>query len=178
MTIQLGNAIVDKLQAKYPDSVVTTLNLVTDPFPHLSATHLEAFYTPAGQHTPAQAALAKRSEDAILALKKADIIVIGAPMHNYSIPSALKAFIDHIVRAGITFSVTPDGELEGLLKNKKAYIAFSSGWDFSSPALKPFDFSMPYLRAVLAILGISDITAYRVEGPQAAVGNVISDMVI
>ena len=164
MTIRLGNAIVDKLRAKFPENtVVRELDLLSDPFPHLTAFHLNAFNTPAHQRTSEQAAAAIRSEAAIRELMEADIIVIGVPMHNYSIPSALKAFIDHVVRAGLTFGISENGA-EGLLKNKKAYIAFAAGWNFSDPDTKPYDFSVPYLKTVLAFIGIKDITEFRVEG--------------
>lgn len=177
VTFKLGNAIIDKIKATNKENRVTTLNLVTDPFPHITVAHLEAFNTPADLRTPAQAAIAQRSDDAIQALRDADTIVISAPMHNLSVPSTLKAFIDHIVRAGVTFGFTGN-QLEGLLKNKKAYIAFSAGWDFSQPELKPLDFSVPYIRAILEFVGISDVKEYRVEGQQTDLANVISKMAV
>ncbi len=108
---------------------------------------------------------------------------IGAPMHNYTIPSTLKAYIDHIVRAGVTFGFSY-GFNDGVFKNKKAYIAFSSGWNFSDQELQPYDFCVPYLKAVLNLIGIKEIGVFRVEGvagplqKEAALARIITDMVI
>src|SRR5690606_13185688 len=101
-------------------------------------------------------------DEAIAALKAADIIVIGVPMYNFSIHSTLKAWIDHIMRAGVTFKYTEDGPV-GLLGNKKVYLAIASGGVYSGDR-KQFDFTEPYLRAALGFIGITDITTYRVEG--------------
>ena len=162
-SIKLGNAIVEKLVAANPDSTVKTHNLLSTPFPHLEEAHLNSFFTPAENHTPEQNAAIKHSDDAIDELQEADTIVIGAPLYNFNIHSTLKAWIDHIARAGKTFSYSEAGP-EGLVKGKKVYVAISSGGVYTEGPYKAYDFIEPYLRAVLGFLGMTDITVYRVEG--------------
>jgi FMN-dependent NADH-azoreductase len=162
-SIKLGNAIIEKLQAANPDSSVKVHNLVKTPFPHLEEAHLNSFFTPAESRTPDMLEAVKHSDEAIAELQDANAIVIGVPMYNFSVHSTLKAWIDHIARAGITFRYTESGP-EGLVKNKKVYLAIATGGVYSEGALKAYDFTEPYLRSVLGFLGMTDITAYRVEG--------------
>jgi len=84
-------------------------------------------------------------------------------MYNFSIHSSLKAWIDHISRANVTFSYSEKGA-EGLVKNKKVYLAISSGGIYSEGAMKPYDFTESYLRTLLGFLGMTDITVFRAEG--------------
>ncbi len=100
-----------------------------------------------------QAALLAQTDTLIEELQAADIIVIGAPIYNFSIPASLKAWIDHVSQPGRTFSYTENGP-EGLLKNKKAYVVVTSG---GVPAGSPTDFVTPYLKHVLGFLGIVDV---------------------
>jgi FMN-dependent NADH-azoreductase len=125
--------------------------------------HLNSFFTPAEKHSPELAEAVKHSDEAIAELLDADVIVIGMPMFNFSIPSSLKAWIDHIARAGKTFRYSESGP-EGLVTNKKIYLAISSGAVYSEGYMKQFDFTEPYLRSVLGFLGMTDVTAIRVEG--------------
>jgi FMN-dependent NADH-azoreductase len=94
---------------------------------------------------------------------EANVIVLAAPVHNLSIPSTLKAWIDHVVRAGRTFSYTPNGP-KGLVAGKRAIVVLASGGIFSDGPAKPFDFHEPYLRAVLGFIGITNVDVIRVEG--------------
>jgi FMN-dependent NADH-azoreductase len=162
-SIKLGNAIVDKLLEANPGSTVKTHNLVNTPFPHLEEVHLQSFFTPAEQHSPELAAAVKHSDDAIAEILSADTIVIGAPMYNFTIHSALKAWIDHIVRAGKTFNYSENGP-KGLVEGKKIHIAISSGNIYSDGPYKAYDFIEPYLRTVLGFLGMTNITVHRAEG--------------
>ena len=129
-SIKLGNAIIDKIKKSHPGSVVTVRNLAEVPFPHLEQLHIGSFFTPAESHSPEQSAAAKFSDEAIAELQEADIIVIGAPMYTFTVPSLLNVYFDHISRPGITFRYSEKGA-EGLVKNKKAYIASSSGGIYS-----------------------------------------------
>jgi FMN-dependent NADH-azoreductase len=162
-SIKLGNALVEKLQAANPDSTVKVHSLIKTPFPHLEEAHLNSFFTPVESRTPEMLEAVKHSDDAIAELQDADIIVIGVPMYNFGIHSTLKAWIDHIARAGFTFRYSEKGP-EGLIKDKKVYLAISTGGIYSEGAMKAYDFTEPYLCAVLGFLGMTDITAYRVEG--------------
>lgn len=162
-SVQLGNDIVEKLQFKYPGSTVVTRNLGATPFPHLEEVHFTSFFTPAEARTDAQLKAITHSDAAVEELMEADIVVIGVPVYNFSIHSSLKTWIDHVVRAGLTFKYGEGGP-EGLVKGKKVYLAISSGGVFSDGSRKGLDFSEPYLKAILGFIGITDITTYRVEG--------------
>lgn len=163
LSIKLGNAIIEKIKAEHPGSTVKESNLVTQPFPHLEEAHLASFFTPAENRTSENIAAGKHSEDAIQEILDADIIVIGAPLYNFSIPSNLKAWIDHIVRKGITFKYDENGA-EGLIKGKKVYIALSSGGIYSDGPMQPFNYAEPYLKFILTFIGLTDITVFRAEG--------------
>lgn len=162
-SLQLGNAIVEKLEAANANSSVKTHNLAATPFPHLEEVHLHSFFTPAENHTTEQKEAIKHSDDAIAEVEEADAIVIGAPLYNFNIPSTLKAWIDHLARADKTFKYSEAGP-EGLIKGKKVYVAISSGAVYSEGPYKAYDFIEPYLRGVLGFLGMTDITFYRAEG--------------
>lgn len=160
---KLGNAIIEKITARYPGSIVKERNLVTHPFPHLDQLQIGAWFTPAEKHLPEQANAIKISEEAIAELQDADIYVIGAPFYNFAIPSTLKAYLDHVARPGITFRYTEKGP-EGFLKNKKVYIATSSSGVYSEGSMQSFDFVSPYLKFILGFLGVTDISFVRAEG--------------
>ena len=162
-SIKLGNAIIEKIQAKYPGSTVQETDLVKKQFPHLEEAHLTSFFTPAEIRTPENLEAIKHSDEAIQEIMDADIIVIGAPVYNFNIHSVLKAWIDHIVRPGISFKYDENGA-EGLIKGKKVYIALTSGGIYSEGPMKPFDFIEPYLKHMLGFIGMTDITMFRVEG--------------
>lgn len=162
-SIKLGKAILESIEKKYPDSTVEEYNLIEQKFPHLEEVHLNSFFTPADQRS-AEAVLAiKHSDEAIAAIRRADIIVLGAPLYNFGIHSSLKAWIDHIARAGETFSYTEEGP-KGLISGKKVYIAMSSGGIYSEGPSKSYDFVSTYLTAFMGFIGITDVTVFRVEG--------------
>ncbi|EHQ24981.1 FMN-dependent NADH-azoreductase [Mucilaginibacter paludis] len=162
-SIKLGNAIVDKIKEANPGSTVHVKDLTKHPFPHLEEATLSAFYTPAENHTPENKEAVKNSDQAIAEIKDADIIVIGAPLWNFGIPSVLKAWIDHIARANVTFKYSEAGP-EGLIKNKVVYIAMASGAIYSSGPMQAFDFVSPYLKGLLGFMGMTDLTVFRAEG--------------
>jgi FMN-dependent NADH-azoreductase len=160
---KLGKAILEKIEAKYPDSSVKELDLVKNNYPHLQEAQINLFFTPAENLTAEQAETLQNSTGAIAGLKEADIVVIDAPMYNYTITSYLKAFIDHVVRYGVTFMPTEHG-VEGLVKGKKVYIAVSSGFIYSEGPFQKFDLLTPYLSTMLGWIGMTDLTFYRAEG--------------
>ncbi|RWY50065.1 FMN-dependent NADH-azoreductase [Mucilaginibacter gilvus] len=163
VSLKLGNAIIEKLQAANPGSTVITHNLASTPFPHLEEVHITSFFTPAEKQSPELAGAIKHSDEAIAELMSADAIVIDAPVYNFQIPSTLKAWIDHICRANKTFSYSENGPV-GLVKGKKVYVSISSGGIYSEGPMKAYDFIEPYLRGVLGFLGMTDLTVYRAEG--------------
>jgi FMN-dependent NADH-azoreductase len=132
-----------------------------DPVPHLTAGTTPAIRGAEPQTEAARAALAL--SDALIAeLKSADIVVIGAPMYNFGIPSTLKAWFDHVLRAGITFRYSQAGP-EGLLKGKKAIVIESRAGLYSSGPSAPMDSQEPHLRTLLGFMGIDDVAFVRVE---------------
>ncbi len=162
-SIKLGKTVVDKLLAAHPGSTVKEHNLAKTPFPHLEEVHLNSFFTPKENLTPELTKAIKHSDEAIAEIMDADVIVIDVPMYNFGIPSTLKAWIDHIARAGKTFKYSEKGP-EGLVQNKKVYLTIATGGIYSEGPMKAYDFTEPYLRTVLGFLGMTDVTTFRVEG--------------
>tara|TARA_R110002051_G_scaffold267030_1_gene327003 strand:- start:14651 stop:15235 length:585 start_codon:yes stop_codon:yes gene_type:complete len=163
-SIKLGNKIVQEIQKKYPDSKVEELNLVDLEIPHLTPKMLKTFFTPEHQLTAIEKDIINLSNKFVKQLLDSDILVIGAPLYNFTIHSVLKSWIDHITRAGITFGYGDDGRPIGKVLGKKVYIAMTSGGVFSEGPGKANDFVAPYLKAFLGFLGMTDTTVVRAEG--------------
>lgn len=163
VSIKLSNAIIEKIQATYPGATVTEKNLVTKQFPHLEESHLAAFFTPAEHRSPENQEAIRHSDEAIQEIMDADIIVIGVPFYNFGIPSTLKAWVDHIARAGVTFKYDETGP-KGLIHDKKVYLAVSSGGIYSDGPMQGYDFAVPYLKSVFGFLGMTDVSVFRAEG--------------
>ena len=104
-----------------------------------------------------------RSEELIAEIESSDFVVIGTPMHNFTVPSALKAWIDHIVRVRRTFNVTRGGKV-GTLRDRPVFVAVSSGGRYSGKHARQPDFLTPYLRAILGTIGLHDLTFFSMEG--------------
>lgn len=155
----LSQSVVDKLLVEFPGASVTTRDLIGAEVPHLNAATFDAFRT-AEANTASSLDLSNRLVKEVF---EADAIVIGVPLYNFGVPSVLKAWIDHVARAGVTFKYSENG-VEGLVKGKKAYLAITSGGIYSEGPMKAFDFSEPYLRAVLGFIGVTDVTTFRIEG--------------
>lgn len=162
-SIKLGYAIVEKIQNKYPGSILQETNLVDLEIPHLSPAVLRTFFIPADQLTEEEKEFIRFSDELVKQLLAADIIVIGAPLINFTIPTPLKAWIDHITRAGITFGYSENGPV-GKVTGKKIYVAMSSAGVYSEGPGKANDFVAPYLKAFLGFLGMTDLTVFRAEG--------------
>src|SRR6201997_3012621 len=151
---KLTALFIDHWKAAHPGAAVVVRDLVRTPPPLVDFAWISGAFTPPEQHSREIAAAIKVSDDLIAELKAADHIVIGTPIFNFSIPAVLKAYIDQIVRVGVT--VSPNNV--GLLTGKKATIILASGGDFSpgSPVEK-YNQASGYLRQVLAWIGIKDI---------------------
>lgn len=162
-SIQLGESIINKLLSKNEGASVSIRNLYDYPLPYIIADQIQAFNTPPESRSAEQLQAVRLSDSLIKELLEADIIVIGAPMYNFGIPAALKTWIDHLARAGVSFTYTADGSV-GLIKDKKVFLAIATGGVYSEGDYKAYDFIEPYLRASLGFFGITDISAFRVEG--------------
>jgi FMN-dependent NADH-azoreductase len=149
---------------RYPHRSVVERALTPQSMPHLDGDTFAAMGTPAGELKSAQQLSAALSDKLIAELEAADTIVLAAPMYNFSIPSTLKAWIDHVARRGRTFRYTEKGP-EGLLKGKKVFVVAARGGLYSKGApAAAFDFQEPYLRTVLGFLGLTDVTFVYLEG--------------
>jgi FMN-dependent NADH-azoreductase len=160
---------------RYPHRSVVERALSPQTMPHLDGETYLAMGAPSGEHDSRQQAAVALSDTLIAELEAADTIVLAAPMYNFSIPSTLKAWIDHVARRGRTFRYTEKGP-EGLLKGKKVYVLTARGGVYSNGApAAAFDFQEPYLRAALGFLGLTDVTFVHFEGvgmgPEAAHAN-------
>ncbi|MEW5838191.1 MAG: FMN-dependent NADH-azoreductase [Pseudomonadota bacterium] len=144
----------------HPQDQITLRDLTAQPVPHLDERTLNAFFTPPEQRDAELQAAVRLSDELIAEIQAADVIVIGVPMYNFGIPSTLKAYFDHIARAGITFRYTANGP-EGLLKGKRAIILAARGGIYSGT---PKDTQTTYLRDFLAFIGISDVEFIYAEG--------------
>ena len=160
---QAARSIVNELLQRHPDSRVVIRDLGKNPPPHVGQVFVSGMYAPVEKRTPDQAKAMALSDALIDEISAADTIVIAVPMHNFAPPSTLKAWIDHVVRAGRTFSYGPNGP-QGLLKDKHAIVVLASGGVYSNEHMKPLDFTEPYLRTVLGFIGITDMDVVRVEG--------------
>ncbi len=160
---QLGGEFVAKWQAANPDGTVVTRDLAASPVPHLTEQMMGAYFTPAEQRNADQAHTIKTSDALVDELLAADTIVIGAPMYNFSVTSGLKAWIDHVARAGRTFKYGANGP-EGLVHGKKVIVFVASGGVYSEGPAAAYDHVTTYLRSVLGFLGMTDVTFVVAEG--------------
>lgn len=146
----------------------------SNPVPHLTAETVPAIRGGEAETDAARAALAL-SDELIAELKAADLVVIGAPMYNFGMASTLKAWFDHVARAGITFRYSEAGP-EGLLKGKKTIVVESRAGLYSSGPAAAMDSQEPHLRTLLGFLGLDDIAFVRVEklafGPDQAAASI------
>lgn len=157
---QLADQFVSAWRAKNTDGKVISRDLASQPVPHLDAERFLSFLAKAEESSPAQKEVVAFSDSLIEELKQADTLVIGLPMYNFGIPSTLKAYFDHIARAGVTFRYTANGP-EGLIKGKKAYIFAARGGLYAGT---PKDSQTPYVRDFLGFIGISDVEFVYAEG--------------
>ena len=161
---RLTQKFVETWVQKDPEADIVNRDVVATPLPHLDEAILGAFFTPEEQRSPEQARAAQRSDDLIAEVFDADVIVFGIPMHNFGLPSSLKAYIDHISRAGKTFDYTANGP-KGLVSGKKAYVISARGGDYSETSpMASLDFINPYMKTILGFLGIEDVTFIGANG--------------
>jgi len=164
VTRKLATKLLSELEAKYPGSRVVVRDLAAHPLPHLSGPVLEAFFTPPESRDGTLSEAIKLSDQAVDELLAADIIIIGAPMWNFGIPSVLKAWIDHIARANRTFKYTATGPEPLVPSTKKLFVISSRGGVYSEGPAKIMDYQESYLKAVLGFIGLTDISFVRAEG--------------
>jgi FMN-dependent NADH-azoreductase len=171
---RIAGELIDRWRQSDPGTKVVTRELTADSIPHLSSAAFAASLVAADTRSAAERQEAALADTLIAEVEAADVIVITAPMYNFSIPSTLKAWIDHVTRGGRTFRYGAGGP-EGLLKGKKVLVVTGRGGVYSDGPAKGMDFQEPYLRAMLGFLGL-DVTFVHVEGlkmgPEAAASGI------
>ena len=166
---QLADTLADRLREADPAAHIILRDVGSEPLPHLTADTVAAI-----KSEPAtQAELAARilSDSLVAELAAADILVIASPMYNFGMSSTLKAWFDHVLRAGLTFRYTAEGP-EGLMTGKKAVVIESRAGFYSEGPAAAMDGQEPHIRTLLGFMGITDVTFVRAEklafGPEAA----------
>lgn len=161
---KLTAKILSELKAKHSDTHVVTRDLAASPLPHLDGMTVGAFFTPPDQRNEAQNTALNLSDQCVDELIAADVIVIGAPMWNFGIPSSLMAWIDHIIRTGRTFQYGASGPESLLPPGKKVIIASSRGGVYTSGPMQAMDHQETYLKTALGFIGLHDVVIVRAEG--------------
>ncbi len=157
---QLADEIVADLRVKAPHASLTRIDLAVNPVTALDEAGLSALMSDEAARTLAQAAIVTEYDARIAEIQAADVLVLAVPMYNFGVTTQLKNWIDAISRARVTFQYTEKGP-EGLLTGKKVYVALSRGGIHRD---QPSDILVPYLRTVLAFLGMSDVQFVYAEG--------------
>lgn len=157
---QLTERFVTTWLDNHAGASVVTRDLAAEPVPHLDGARFMSFLAKPEERSAEQQAVVAFSDALIAEVQNADVIVIGLPMYNFGVPSTLKAYFDHIARAGVTFKYTATGP-EGLLTGKKAYILAARGGMYAGT---PKDSQTTYVRDFLAFLGITDVEFVYAEG--------------
>ncbi|AHL75458.1 FMN-dependent NADH-azoreductase [Stutzerimonas stutzeri] len=156
---QLANELIDTLRNRRPDLRVTRRDLGVVALPPLS----DAYANALTRRTPDTDPVFTVSEGLIGELERSDALLIATPMHNFTLPAALKLWIDHVVRIGRTFAATPDGKV-GLLADRPVYVIVSSGGFHRGARARQPDFLTAYLRHVLSTIGLFDVHFVYLEG--------------
>ncbi|VXC55817.1 FMN-dependent NADH-azoreductase [Pseudomonas sp. 8Z] len=157
---ELTQQFIANWQAANPTDQIQVRDVAANPLPHLDLTLLGGWMTPTEQQSEAEKTALARSNELTEELLAADVLVLAAPMYNFAIPSTLKAWLDHVLRAGVTFKYTETGP-QGLLTGKRAIVLTARGGIYAGSAL---DHQEPYLRQALAFIGIHDVQFIHAEG--------------
>jgi FMN-dependent NADH-azoreductase len=164
---KLADDLVARWLKSNPNGEVVVRDLAQNPVPHVDQAMLGAVLDPDYRSKPDQVELAALSDELIDELKSADDVLVATPMYNFTVPSVLKAWIDHIVRMEETFSVDEQGRYAGLLSTKRVWIATSSGGVFSEGPLAGFNHLGPYLESLFRFLGVENVESVALENTQA-----------
>jgi len=157
---QLTQQFISQWKVAHPADQITVRDLAINPVPHMDAHLLGGWMKPAEQRNTLEQASLDRSNELTDELLAADVLVMAAPMYNFAIPSTLKAWLDHVLRAGVTFKYTATGP-QGLLTDKRAFVLTARGGIHAGGST---DHQEPYLRQVMGFIGIHDVTFIHAEG--------------
>lgn len=156
---QLTADLVAALESRYSDTEIVRRD-VAEGLPFINEAWVAANFTPEEERTGQHRQTLAESDALVAELVAADVLVIGAPIYNFSVPATFKAWVDMIARARLTFEYTENGP-RGLLENKKAYVVVPSG---GVPVGSPVDFATPYIRHALSFIGIIDVEFIGAQG--------------
>ncbi len=160
---RMADELMQKLGHRHPGSTVIRRDLGALPPPLPNGAYAAAMLTHTTAALAAGVEALAASEAMIGELERSDLLVISTPMHNFTVPAVLKAWIDQVVRFGRTFRSTPEGKV-GLLADRPAFVIVSSGGYFTPPRARQPDFLTAYLGSILATIGIQDVTILPMEG--------------
>lgn len=156
----LTEEFVRRWQQDNPDGQVVRRDLGAEPVPHLDGARVGAFFTDPAERNAEQQAMVALSDQLIEELRQADVVVLGVPMYNFSIPSQLKSWFDHLARAGVTFEYTSEGP-RGLLEDRPVILFAARGGKYHSSGQ---DHQIPFVRQFLGLLGLNDVQVVYAEG--------------
>ncbi|GJD64722.1 FMN-dependent NADH-azoreductase [Methylobacterium frigidaeris] len=160
----LTRRFVDQWQAAHPDGQVIERDLMRTDLPFVNASWLQAYFTPPERQSDEMREVLRLSDELAAELLATDHLVIATPVYNYNVPAALKAWIDHVVRKGLTLG--NDGK--GLVLGKKATVLLASGGVYTEGSpIRDRDIATQYLRLILGVLGITDVSVIAAGGAKA-----------
>lgn len=155
---RLADAFVQQWRRENPDGKIVLRDVAAAPLPHLDLARFQSLLAQPSERTPAQQAVVDHSDALIAELLGAETIVFAVPMYNFGVPTQLKAWFDHVLRAGITFRYTEAGP-QGLVTGKKAYVFIARGGRYGETHAQT-----AWLRQILAFIGIEDVEFVHAEG--------------
>lgn len=159
---KLGGQFIEQWQQAHAGGQVIERDLAKTDMPFVDLPWILGAYSPEEARTDEHKAALKLGDEFIAELEQADQYLITTPMYNFAVPAALKAWIDHVVRAGKTFRMTPEGGYLGLLEGKRATVIVASAGSYhaGSPA-ETYNLETPYLKQILAFIGVTDVTVLQ-----------------
>lgn len=160
-TKQLADHLVARVKQADPASVITFRDIGAQPLPYFDGATAGALFTPADARSLDQQRIVELSDTLVAELMQADRIVFAVPVYNFNLPAQFKSYLDYVARAGVTFRYTPEGVPEGLVKGKQVFVLTARGGKAEGT---PSDTMTPYLRQMLAFLGMADVTFIAAEG--------------
>ena len=157
---QLAGSFISRWTQENPDSSVIERDLAADPVPHLDAFRMGALNTPEADRSAEQQAVVDLADQLLAEVKSADVIVIGLPMYNFSVPSQLKSWFDHLARAGVTFQYTETG-VEGLIEDRPVYLISTRGGVYGDEGS---NMQISYVKQLLSFMGLNNQQLVVAEG--------------
>jgi FMN-dependent NADH-azoreductase len=156
---EMGDFFQSQWQLKYPSGKIIRRDLTEAVIPHINMQLIEAFYRQQENKN-----ILSLSDTLFDELNMCDTILITSALYNFSLPSSLKSYVDHLVRVNKTFSESPDGRYTGLMQNKQAIVITSKGGKYKGTNYAHLDFQDPYLKTILRFMGIEKVESFSIEG--------------